>query len=438
MMPMRWLGSVLAGLALASPYVQRSGAHLELGGKPYRFGGANIEWLGLSNYGPAYATPPRYATDFEVDDALDTARELGARVVRSQTLGDSVGCALCLEPALGVFNAQAFARVDYALKAANDRGLKVILTIVGDDAANGGSGCVYLRWRSIDVPNCSLSNMAPFFTDPQVIGDVEQHIDALLNHINRYDGITYRDDPTILGWDLMNGGGSPPAWTKTIADHIRTIDKHHLILSDAQNAGLKNVDACVSFIYPHWHQGLAEFARPRIDACARAKKPYIAYEYGWDRTNWPTLASFKRFLGTLRTDREIAGDAFWALEAHADQGGWRPMPAEVTDPHLAATAESGEWWALYYPGVATRVNTAADMRARALAIRAHNYAMAGVRTPAHMRPPRPQILSTSPLRYRGSAGAVRYVVERVKKAVDLFAVNLDGKRSRPSVIRARP
>jgi mannan endo-1,4-beta-mannosidase len=363
----------------ASSFVQRSGTHLSLAGKPYRFGGANIEWLGLSNYGPAYPTPPRYPTHAEVDQALDTAKKLGARVVRAQTLTDSVGCDACLEPALGTFNAAAFAHVDYAIAAAKRRGLKLIGTIVGDDAATGGGGCVYLAWRGIDVPDCTLSHMDPFFTDPQVTADVEQHIAAVLNHVNAYTHVAYKNDPTILGWDLMNGGGSPPQWTKTIANYVRSIDRRHLILSDASNAGLKNVDACVSFIYPHWHQGYAAFAKPRIDACRRAHKPYLAYEYGWDRTNWPTLASFTRFLATLQHDPEIAGDAFWALELAS-----RPMPAEVTDPALAATEESGEWWALYVPARATLVNTAADMSARTAAIKRHDAAMAST-APARRR-----------------------------------------------------
>jgi hypothetical protein len=52
------------------------------------------------------------------------------------------------------------------------------------------------------------------------------------------------------------------------------------------------------------------------------------------------------------------------------------MPAEVTDPQSAATAESGEWWALYAPARATLVNSAADMSARTRLIRLHNAAMA--------------------------------------------------------------
>jgi mannan endo-1,4-beta-mannosidase len=367
---MRFLGSALAALALASPFVHRSGTQLTLQGKPFRFGGANVEWLGVSDYGPASPTGPRYPSHAEVDAALTTAKQLGARVVRAQTLADSVGCAVCLEPERGVFNATAFAHVDYAVAAAHKRGLRLIATIVGDDAAAGGSGCVYLRWRGLDAPDCSLSHMDAFFSDPEAIADVEEHIGTVLNHVNAYTHVAYKNDPTILGWDLMNGGGSPPAWTKTIAGYVRGIDPNHLILSDASNASLKNVDACVSFIYPHWDQGM-NFAQPRIDACARAHKPYIAYEYGWDRTNWPRLSGFRSFLARLQRSPEIAGDAFWALELRT-----RAIPADVTDPKLAETAESGEWWALYVPGRATLVNTAADMNARAAAIKRHNAAMA--------------------------------------------------------------
>lgn len=355
---MRLLGSALAALA----FIGHSGTHLTLNGKPWRFGGANVEWLGVSDYGPASPRPPRWPTHAEVDAALATAQRLGARVVRAQTLGDSVGCDVCLEPQLGVFNPAAFAQVDYAVASARRHGLRLIVTLVGDDAATGGGGCVYLTWRQIDVPDCSLSHMDPFFTDPQVIADVEQHIAAVVGR--------YKNDPTILGWDLINGGGSPPAWTKTIADFIRGLDPRHLILSDASNARITNVDACVSFFYPHWHLGWS-FVLPRIDACARAHKPYIAYEYGWDRTNWKTVGALRSFLASLAHNPDVAGDAFWALELPG-----RPIPADVTDPQLAATAESGEWWALYSPPRATLVNSAADMKARTDVIVQHNRTMA--------------------------------------------------------------
>ncbi len=411
------------GRQLSSAFVTRAGPRLELAGLPFRFGGANIEWLGLAGYGPSDPAGPHFPSNYEIDDALTTAKEMGVRVVRSQTMGDSVGCAQCLEPSLGQFNQAAFERIDYVLKAARDRGIRIIPTIIGDDALSGGSGCVYLRWRAISVPGCSIIDMEPFWTDPTVIGDVEEHIRALLDHVNVYTGVAYKDDPTILGWDLLNGGGSPTPWTRQIAQYVRSLDSHHLILSGAANVGLAAVDACVSFVYPHWSLPLS-FVQSWIDACRAAGKPYIVYEYGWDLTNFPTRPSLSGFLATLLADPEIAGDAFWALEAHADGHGWMPVPADTSDPVIARTGESGQWWAMYYTGVPTLVMPANDMAARAQIIRSHNYAMDGVRRPRHAIPPPPVVTSavhsSSPagveVYWRGSAGARNYSVQRAPTA----------------------
>ena len=409
---------VLAAVLLLVPsaphdsFVTRSGSHLEVAGRPFRFGGANVEWLGLVGYGPFDPSGPRYPSHFEIDDALATAQEMGARVVRAQTLGDSVGCSLCIEPALGQFNAAAFEPIDYALASARRRGLKLIPTIVGDDARAGGSGCVYLRWRGIDTPGCSLVNMAPFWTDAAVRGDVEQHIDALLNHVNRYTRVAYKNDPTIFGWDLLNGGGSPRDWTRAVVAHLRSVDRRHLVLSRASNAVIPGVDVCVAFVYPHWRQPWSSL-RDELNACKSARRPFVAYEYGWDRTNYRTASAFRDFLATLAKDPLVAGDAFWALQAHQDGHGWMPIPANTSDRAAAARVETGQWWALYYTGLRTLVNTAADMAARAQLIRAHNYALWGRRVPRHALPPRPTITSArGRLYWQGSAGAKDYSIQR--------------------------
>ena len=401
----------------AGAFVRRSGSHLTLGGRVFRFGGANVEWLGLIGYGPADPAGPRYPNHYEINDALATALELGARVVRSQTMGDSVGCFVCIEPELGKFNAAAFEPIDYAIVSARRNGIRLIPTIVGDDASAGGSGCVYLRWRNIAVPDCSLVNMAPFWTDGTVRADVEQHIDVVLNHVNRYTGVAYKNEPTILGWDLLNGGGSPRPWTRAIVQHLRRVDSRHLVFSSAWNATLPGVDVCVTFLYPHWQQPLSS-RQNELQACKSARKPFVAYEYGWDRTNYPTLGSFRRLLRTLAKNPGIAGDAFWALQAHQRGHGWMPIPADTTDRAAAARIETGQWWALYYTGIRTLVNTAKDMAARAQVIRTHNYVMTGRRPPPHAVPPRPTITSVAGgrLYWQGSAGAKNYSVERAPSA----------------------
>jgi hypothetical protein len=95
-----------------------------------------------------------------------------------------------------------------------------------------------------------------------------------------------------------------------------------------------------------------------------------------------------------------------------------PIPANTTDQAAATTVETGQWWALYYTGLRTLVNTAADMAARAQVIRAHNYAMAGLRMPPHAVPPRPTITSVAGGRvyWQGSAGAKNYSIQRAASA----------------------
>jgi mannan endo-1,4-beta-mannosidase len=51
-------------------FVQRRGTELAIAGRPFGFGGMNIEWLGLEDYGPKGKVGPHVPTDFEVEDAL--------------------------------------------------------------------------------------------------------------------------------------------------------------------------------------------------------------------------------------------------------------------------------------------------------------------------------------------------------------------------------
>jgi hypothetical protein len=148
-------------------FVQRDGTRLTLGGEAFRYSGPNIEWLGLEAYGPLDPMGPRYPSHLEVDDAMDTARAMGARVIRSQTLADSIGCDLCIEPRLGEFNPEAFKHIDYALKAAHDRGLRLIFTLAGDCAYCEASGPgEYFK-------DADQAGYKAFFTDPKVIARFE-------------------------------------------------------------------------------------------------------------------------------------------------------------------------------------------------------------------------------------------------------------------------
>lgn len=230
-----WCSRASAQIAHNDEFVQRDGTRLTLGGETFRYSGPNIEWLGVEGYGPLDPMGPRYPSKFEVDDAMDTVKAMGGRVIRSQTMGDSVGCDLCIEPKVGEFNPEAFKHIDYAVKAAHDRGLRLIVTLAGDCANCVLSGVgEYFKDRG-------EAGFKDFFTDPVIIAKFEKHIAALLNHKSTLTGIALKDDPTVMAWENCNACGimvvltSPGqdlgpyvSWIDTIGTFIKSIDKKHL------------------------------------------------------------------------------------------------------------------------------------------------------------------------------------------------------------------
>jgi len=413
-------------------FVQRNGTRLTLAGADFRYSGPNIEWLGIEAYGPDDALGPRYPSYLEIDDALDTAKMMGARVVRSQTMGDTVGCDLCLEPKAGVFNPDAFKVVDYSIKAAHERGLRLIITLVGDcsNCEMAGEG-EYLRWKG-------ERDFKQFFTDPAVIAEFEEHIRAVLTHKNVLTGIAYKDDPTILAWENCNvcgifvasSGSMEPflPWTDTIGSFIKSIDKRHLyednsgfFFFDSKALEATTPDIVTAEYYPHWdalfgggHKTTAEsFSKSAATVTAKGKV-YVACEYGWDVTDWPTLNDLRKVLHTLESDPNISGDGYWALQAHADKFGWQLLPAPANSASYSKWGETGQWWSLFYGGVKTLVDSAEDMQARAELLRVHAFVMAGAAVPPHPVPAPPVITfkGIGLVGWRGSAGAVVYSVQR--------------------------
>jgi mannan endo-1,4-beta-mannosidase len=421
----------------AQSFIQRDGTHLALDGKSFRYSGPNIEWLGLEGYGPHDPSGPRFPSHFEIDDAFETATEMGAKVVRSQTMGDTVGCSRCIEPELGKFNEDGFQASDYALAVAAKFHMRVIITLIGDCATCAGGGIgQYLSWTHVANPQA-------FFTDPRLIAALERHIDAVLNHRNRITGVLYKDDPTIMAWENCNMCGLIPllshgnvaevaSWSSTVGAHIKAIDSRHLYLDTSGIFSVypKVLDSASTDLvtfeeYPHWNAvfsvptglsptSVATILQQAAEVTAHGKV-FIVNEFGWDRTNWKSGADLQRLLDAMSHDPNISGDDYWELQAHLDNFGFQPIPADSHDPTFAVNGECGEWWALYYPGVKTLAMSAEDMGARTQQLRSHAYAMSGIAVPRHAVPPAPEITSIvvgGLVAWRGSAGASRYSIER--------------------------
>jgi mannan endo-1,4-beta-mannosidase len=55
-----------------------------------------------------------------------------------------------------------------------------------------------------------------------------------VQRVNPLTGLAYRDDPTIMAWELMNEGNASPealrlAWTAEMSAYVKSIDRNHLV-----------------------------------------------------------------------------------------------------------------------------------------------------------------------------------------------------------------
>jgi hypothetical protein len=362
-------------------FVTRSGTQLLLNGQPFRFAGANIHWLALDD-------STNYPSQFRVNDALDAAKEMGLTVIRSHDLGISTGCPNCIEPSLGVFNETALKHVDYVIKAASDRGLRLIIPLTDNWHYPAGGKHNFTVWRGISDEN-------QFYYNSQVISDFETYIRTLLNRVNIYTGIAYKNDPTILAWETGNELQPPTGWTQTVSTYIKSIDPNHLVIDgregiDRNAANLTNIDILSNHYYPK------SISKMNADAQAAAKagKAFIVGEFDWNDANGGD--SLSNFLANVQANPNVAGDAFWELWSHNDQYGYA----------------NGDEYTLHYPG-----DTSA-MRSSVRLLRSYAYKMSNQSVPPDSVSGAPLLETvirngiTNTLVWQGTTVAASYTIER--------------------------
>lgn len=363
-------------------FVTRSGTQLTLDGQRFRFAGANMHWLGLDD-------STNYPSQFRINDGLDAAKEMGANVIRSHDLGISTGCRNCIEPSPGVFNQTALAHDDYVIKAASDRGIRLIIPLTDNWHYPAGGKHDFTDWRGIADEN-------QFYFNALVISDFETYIKTLLDHVNIYTGIAYKNDPTIMAWETGNELQPPTSWTQTISTSIKSIDHSHLVVDgkagvDLHAASLTNVDMVSDHYYP---KSVADLQSDAALA-KKAGKVFYAGEYDWNDANGGD--ALRSFLSAVESDTTIAGDSFWELWSQNDQSGYVSNDIQYT---------------LHYPG-----DTPA-MRKSVQQLRAHAYQMRHMPAPAMSVPGVPLITKVirkatkDALVWRGTALAASYTIER--------------------------
>ncbi|XP_040862555.1 mannan endo-1,4-beta-mannosidase 7 isoform X4 [Glycine max] len=122
--------------------------------------------------------------------------------------------------------------LDFVVSEARKYGIKLILSLV-NNYENFGGKKQYVNWARSHGQY--LTSDDDFFRSPVVKGYYMNH--TVLNRYNRFTGMHYKDDPTIMAWELMNeprctsdpSGRTIQAWITEMASFVKSIDRNHLL-----------------------------------------------------------------------------------------------------------------------------------------------------------------------------------------------------------------
>ncbi|KAL2988141.1 hypothetical protein AAZX31_11G069400 [Glycine max] len=124
--------------------------------------------------------------------------------------------------------------LDFVVSEARKYGIKLILSLV-NNYENFGGKKQYVNWARSHGQY--LTSDDDFFRSPVVKGYYMNHVRTVLNRYNRFTGMHYKDDPTIMAWELMNeprctsdpSGRTIQAWITEMASFVKSIDRNHLL-----------------------------------------------------------------------------------------------------------------------------------------------------------------------------------------------------------------
>ena len=93
-----------------------------------------------------------------------------------------------------------------------------------------------------------------FFNDPAVGKLYKAHLDKLANRVNTINGKKYKDDPTIMAWNLINeprcespAGCGMQEWVAEMAPYAKTVLPNQLITIGAD--GFYSAASCLADKY---------------------------------------------------------------------------------------------------------------------------------------------------------------------------------------------
>jgi mannan endo-1,4-beta-mannosidase len=361
-----------------------------LDGKVFRFGGANCAYV-------------PWASPYELDQAMADAQAMHLNVVRtfaSIVIGSPPGLGpdtiwniqghrgpgapsqyldvhgtyfQAWDPDAGAMlintGAGGLAHLDALLASAASHGIRLVIAFNDNWSFTGGTP-QYCAWHGMTVTDGG--RWCPeFYTDTQMNAEYQTWVRAVLNRVNTLTGVAYKDDPTVLAWELMNEPAATNSvylqWTAKMASYVKSIDTHHLVITGdvgvhdmtrfLATLAIADVDYGTLHVYPIFSQpsptisGCGKGIRDWIAAGRDAGKPVVVEEFGIAAAEFdgglPLQASTYAQWTQIALDAGAAGWSPWALVGRSD----------YTSPPDQFTPIS--WWDIHNDGSATASNLSA-------------------------------------------------------------------------------
>jgi mannan endo-1,4-beta-mannosidase len=233
-------------------FVTVNGTHFEINGNPYYYTGTNF-WYGL-NLGSAGPGGDRNRLLRE----LDSFQAIGLNNLRIMAGSEGPNTepwrmvpALQISP--GVYDSNVLDGLDYLLSEMGKRNLRAVMCMNNFWQWSGGMA-QYVNWNGGASPIPYPGNWdtfqkyaASFYSNSGAKQDFNDFIYFIVNRVNPYTGIAYKNDPTIMAWELANeprGYDKVAAfriWVDATAAYIKSLDSNHLVTTGSEGDTPYNV-----------------------------------------------------------------------------------------------------------------------------------------------------------------------------------------------------
>ena len=239
----------------AQNFIKVNNNHFIKNGKPYYFIGTNY-W-----YGGMLAS--KNGNRERLKKELDELKSLGItnlRVMATAEGGDQDYTVIpATQPTQGKYNQDLLEGLDFFLNELKKRDMDAILYLTNNWEWSGGMA-KYLEWNGygkVPNPNLKPNTWPQFMSYTAQFHQCEpckkaflEHIKFMLNRKNSVNGIPYKQDKTIMAWEVANepriwnveNEKAFTNWLNEVASTIKSIDKNHLLTTGSEGKAGSNDD----------------------------------------------------------------------------------------------------------------------------------------------------------------------------------------------------